>query len=325
MNASAEQLPAPSLLSRCGEAWGLRNMVFVRKMENIVFVCDRHTEKLYLRLTSPLRRRHPEIEAELNWIEHLAKWGLRVPQLIPNREGKRITSFTEGEQHFEAVVFSEMRGEHPSKEMASDPQFLKTLGALIATMHQASECYEKTPRAKREEWFEERGLRHALAAAAVSEHSTLRRGLEERTAWMRQLQKTPTTYGLIHADLGALNLFLEKDGSIGLIDFDDSCYHWFAFDLAIVIFSMAGRHGHVTSQPEEKQWLANLLEGYRRVRLLSQEEVDLIFSFIHFACLRLFFWIEHHESLHTFHEDALDKVAQLKQWTKLRIESTEIF
>lgn len=316
----AEQFPSDSLLSHCAEAWGLRNIEFVRKMENIVFACDRGAEKVYLRLTTPLRRARPEIEAEINWIEHLAKWGLRVPLLIPDREGNKISSYTEGKQHFEAVVFAAMVGEHPSQDIAVDPKFLKTLGALIAKMHQASQCYETAHQGiRREEWFEERGLRHALAALAVSNQPTLRRRLEETVSWMQQLPRTPEAYGLIHADLGALNLFVEEDSSIGIIDFDDSCYHWFIFDLAIVIYSMARRCGHKTSQTEEAKWLADILEGYRTVRPLHQKEVDLIPRFIDFACLRLFFWIEHHESLHTFHDDAIDKVTQIKQWAMDRI------
>lgn len=62
-----------------------------------------------------------------------------------------------------------------------------------------------------------------------------------------------------------------------------------------------------------------LVEGYRTVRSLSQQEIDLIPKFIDFACLRFFFWIKHHEALHTFHNDAIEKIAQLKQWTMNRI------
>lgn len=322
MNAPAEQFPSHHLLSLCSKGWGLHNILFVRKMENIVFACDSAVGKVYLRLTTPLRRTRAEIEAEINWIEHLAKWGLKVPLLIPDREGNKIASFTEGKQHFEAVVFSAIRGEHPSKDIVVDPKFLKTLGGLIAKMHQASQCYEGAHQGmKREEWFEERGLRHALKASATSKQSMLRRRLEEAVSWMKQLQQTPEIYGLIHADLGALNLFIEEDSSIGIIDFDDSCYHWFVFDLAIVIFSMAGRFEHATAQPIETKWLADLVEGYRTVLPLNQKEIDLIPRFIDFACLRLFFWIEDHESLHTFHEDAIDKVAQLKKWTIGRIKA----
>lgn len=320
MTSPIEQLPSNELLTHCAKVWGLSNIVFVRKMENIVYACDSDVGRVYLRLTTPLRRARAEIQAELNWIEHLAKSGLKVPRLIQDKSGNKISSFSEGKQHYEAVVFSALEGEHPSKDIAKNPKFLKTLGGLIAQMHLASQHYEGTHQGtKREDWFEERGLRHALAAAKQSKEFSLRNRLEETLSWMNSLDRTSENYGLVHADLGALNLFIEEDDSIGIIDFDDSCYHWFAFDLAIVIFSMAIRFEHSKPQSEEVKWLDNLVEGYRTVRPLNQEEVDLIPRFIDFACLRLFFWIEHHQLLNTFHDDAIGRVAHLKEWAKTRI------
>lgn len=320
MHSPIEQLPSQSLLNRCAEGWGLRDFTFVRKMENIVYACETDNGKVFLRLTTPLRRTRAEIEAELNWIGHLARCGLNVPRLLPDRDGNRILSLTEGSQHYEAVVFSEIVGVHPSKEIAFDPKFLKTLGALIGKMHLASQCYEAAHQGgKREEWYEERGLRHALTAAASSNQAALRKRLEDAVSWMKQLDRILENYGLVHADLGTLNLFIGDDSTISVIDFDDSCYHWFAFDLAIVIFSMAGRFGHTAKSQEEEVWLSHLLEGYRTVLPIKEKEISLIPKFVDFACLRLFFWIEHHEKLNTFHKDALEKVSKQKQWLTSRL------
>lgn len=322
MISPIEQLPSQKLLDHCAVVWGLSNITFVRKMENIVYSCDSDKGKVFVRLTTPLRRARAEIQAEINWIEHLAKSGLRVPRVIQDKSGNKIVSLSEANQHFEAVVFSGLQGDHPSKEIAKDPKFLRTLGRLIAQMHLASQRYEGTHQGvKREDWFDERGLRHALAAAKQSKEYSLRDRLEKSIACMHSLPKVHENYGLVHADLGALNLFVEEDESIGIIDFDDSCYHWFAFDLAIVVFSMASRFDQATPQPEEAKWLKDLVEGYQTIRPLSQEEIDLIPLFIDFACLRLFFWIEHHQLLKTFHEDAIDKVNHLKEWVKGRVSS----
>ncbi len=308
-----EALPSQSLLKYCASAWGLKNLAFIRKMENIVYSADSKEGKVYLRLTSPLRRGKPEIEAEIHWIEHLASSGIAVPKLIPGRKGNKIVSLHENNQQFEAVVFKEVRGGHPSIEVATSPAFLRKLGALIAKMHLASERYEKLHH-KREEWFEERGLRHALTGAANSAQIALRSQLKSMVAQLHQLPRTPSTYGLIHADLGALNLFVSDDNSIVIIDFDDSCYHWFVFDLAIVLFSIEGRFREDALLPDLAKWLKDLLEGYQSVRLLSQDEIDRIPFLIRYAQLRLYFWIEYHESLNTFHKDAIEKVRGIKEW-----------
>lgn len=323
MNTTIEAMPSESLLRQCREAWGLSDLTFIRKMENIVYACMIDGQKCFLRLTSPIRRARPEIEAELYWIEHLARCGLSVPRVIFDKSGSKILSLDDDLQHFEAVVFSAISGEHPSEKVASDPAFLRKLGALIATMHEACRQYEASHKGvRREEWYQERGLRHALAAAATSQHALLRTKLEDALTWIRTLSRNSENYGLVHADLGALNLFVEEESTISIIDFDDSCYHWFAFDLAIVIYSMAGRFGHQQPDPIEQKWLAHLLEGYRSIRSFSEDEEKLIPKFMAFAALRLFFWIEHHEQLGTFHDDVLENIQKLKAWAKDRVGSS---
>lgn len=315
-------MPSESALASLAKHWNLHNIVFIRKMENIVFSCGCPSGKVYLRLTTPLRRKKPEIVAEIHWIEHLAKSGLKVPKILPDASGNKVVSFLDGDQHSEAVVFSAITGEHPQKHVVTTPQFLKTLGSLIAKMHKASQGYTH-PGEKREEWLQERGLRHALIAAKTSKEIVLRDLLEKSLSWMKGLPRDESNYGLVHADLGALNLFIGEDDTIGIIDFDDSCYHWYAFDLAIVIFSMAGRFEHTHSRPEEMEWLSHLLTGYRTVRPCSEQEALLIPRFIQFAALRLFFWIQSHEAMGTFHADALEKVKKLTLWAKNRVINTQ--
>ena len=67
MTLPIEQLPSQELLDHCAKAWDLSNITFVRKMENIVYGCDSSIGKVYLRLTTPLRRARAEIQAEVNW------------------------------------------------------------------------------------------------------------------------------------------------------------------------------------------------------------------------------------------------------------------
>jgi len=322
MDKQIEQFPSPRALDTLAEKWDLSDITFVRKMENIVFSCQSPSGKVYLRLTTPLRRKKPEILAEIQWIEHLAKSGLHVPKIISDKEGQKVVSITDGTQHYEAVVFSEIKGEHPKEETVITPQFLQKLGAIMGKMHEASIGY---PRSFREEWSHERGIRHALEAAKISNDKRLSTQFKKAIAWIESLPRNATNYGLVHADLGALNMFIGDDETIGIIDFDDSCYHWFAFDLAIILFSMAGRFKQAKFGPTEAQWLTHLLIGYRKIRSFSEEEVHWIPRFITFAALRLFFWIESHQILGTFHEDAVEKVARIKEWVKKWAENSNDF
>ncbi len=319
MNAQ-EEIPSDEDLAIIGQSWQLTQFQFVQKVENMVFSAQRFGERVFLRLTSPLRRNRDEITAELAWIDFLHKDGLSVIRPIKNSDGHLcITAHTSKNQRFEAVVFAEVVGSHPSPETAQSPAFLFRLGSIIAKMHLSSIKCGRT--FLREDWFHERGLRNArLAAETTNSHLELKSQLLASIAWMESLSKSQNNYGLVHADLGTQNLFVNSDGDITIMDFDDSCFHWFAFDLAIVIFALAARSRHERFDKTEQQWLHDLLTGYRSVRELDREEEAKIPRFIHFACLRLFFWIQSHLELETIAEENMPRIKQSLAWSKKRAE-----
>ncbi|HXW53125.1 MAG TPA: phosphotransferase [Myxococcota bacterium] len=311
-----EALPSNEALAIIGRGWGLKNFKFVRKMENIVYSGEIDGKRVFLRLTSPLRRNKDEINAELAWLDFLRGEGLPVVTPLKDMNGDlSITANVYGQQ-FEACVFAEASGEHPSKELMESPDFLFKLGALMARMHLASIKFGSS--SKREDWYHERGLRHAREAAATTAHLALKERLSENITWMEGLSRTRENYGLIHADIGIGNLFVDADGSITVIDFDDCCYHWYVADLAAVIYLLAWSLGHEKFDATEKSWLKNLLLGYRSVRSLSETDELLVPRFIEFFCLRVFFWIEYHQNLQTFRDEALPKVNEAKDWAAKR-------
>lgn len=326
MNISElECLPSEECLAEIGRFWNVENFHFIRKMENIVYSCERDGGRFFLRLTSSLRRSQEEIRAELEWIDFLQQQKLPVVQVLKNHHGDLSQRVQCNEEFYEACVFQEISGRHPSEEeMVGEKKFLFRLGALIAKMHTATAGYSPKGLWKRENWDDERGFRHACEAANSSKIPFFMERLKECIAWLRSLEISRENYGLIHADLGLLNLFVQDDESISVIDFDDSCYHWFAFDLAFVIYSIALNSHHGEFDREEQNWLENLLKGYRSVREFRETDVELIPGFIEFACLRIFFWIEYHENLSTFRDEALVGVAKTKQWAVDRLNKNSL-
>jgi len=184
-----EEMPNDVMLDTCRSAWNLSDITFVRKMENIVFSCQRQNETVFLRLTTPFRRSKPQIESELHFLSHLNDAGLRVPKVIKNNQGQSQMTIQQNHQQYEAVVFSQITGEHPSNELITTAHYLKSLGSLIATMHQITQKYESL--SNREHWFEERGLRHAMETAKTSPHKEMREKLDSMIAWCNSLEKTP--------------------------------------------------------------------------------------------------------------------------------------
>jgi Ser/Thr protein kinase RdoA (MazF antagonist) len=49
-----------------------------------------------------------------------------------------------------------------------------------------------------------------------------------------KLPRGADSYGLIHADPEPWNMLLHN-GEITFVDFDECCYHWFVFDLAVAL------------------------------------------------------------------------------------------
>jgi Ser/Thr protein kinase RdoA (MazF antagonist) len=199
---------------------------------------------------------------------------------------------------------------------------LHSLGALIAAMHLKTELYKPSISVLRETWDKERGFRHAHCALSRTTNTFMKAKFLEAHQWLLSLKQSMENYGLIHADFVSHNLFIDEAQIIHVIDFDDSCYHWHAFDLAIVIYHLALDDSREVSSAEENIWLEHLLEGYRSVHPLNENEAKNISKFVNFACLRLYFWIEDHQHLDTFMDDAKPHVEKLKKWAEARIRNS---
>ena len=93
----------------------------------------------------------------------------------------------------------------------------------------------------------------------------------------------------MHADTRLANL-LVHEGSVSVIDFDDSGFSWYLYDLgtSVSFFEHA---------PEVPALVDAWLEGYRRAGQLSAEDQAEIWTFIMFRRLLLVAWIGSHRAV----------------------------
>jgi amicoumacin kinase len=75
------------------------------------------------------------------------------------------------------------------------------------------------------------------------------------------------TFGLIHGDFGETNYRFQKD-KLKIFDFDDCCYHWFLYDIAVTIYPHGWRR-------EGRQLLDWLLEGYAEKMPIAAKLSDI--------------------------------------------------
>jgi Ser/Thr protein kinase RdoA (MazF antagonist) len=224
----------------------------------------------YLRLTSSRNKTKSHIEAELDFISYLRRGGVSAMLPISSAAGKFIEEIAfEGDTLF-ACVFEEAEGERFRYDSTKpDEEHFKLRGRTVGQIHALAKNYIPTGRFRRFAWDEDKLLSEADRFLPKSEKQIWRSfdGLKER---LQDYAKSNQTYGLIHGDFGETN-YRCRDGRLNIFDFDDSCYHWFVYDISIMIYP----HGWRREGLKLLDWL---LEGYsERMRLSTTLEEVTIF------------------------------------------------
>jgi Ser/Thr protein kinase RdoA (MazF antagonist) len=93
----------------------------------------------------------------------------------------------------------------------------------------------------------------------------------------------------VHADLHLANL-LVHDTHLRIIDFDDCGFSWFMYDFATAV-------SFIEHQPNVPELLDAWLEGYRRVRLLPEEDLAEIPTFVVLRRILLSAWFASHSEV----------------------------
>ncbi|MGH3410478.1 MAG: phosphotransferase enzyme family protein, partial [Streptosporangiaceae bacterium] len=98
----------------------------------------------------------------------------------------------------------------------------------------------------------------------------------------------PGRFGLVHADTRLANLLVDG-GRVSVIDFDDSGFSWFLYDVGTAV-------SFFEHQPHVPELVDSWLSGYRRVLSLPAEDEAEIWTFIMFRRLLLVAWIGSHQA-----------------------------
>ena len=261
------------LANAASELWrGIAgSLQHVSDSANCVYSFIDSGERRYLRLTSSHDRTRGQIEAELDFIAYLHQGGVRAMLPISSTAGRLIEEIPVASSFFFACVFNEAKGErfrYDSTKLNRDHFRLR--GRVLGRIHALSQTYVPSRNFRRFAWDEDKLLLHADQFLPKSERIVWREyeAIKER---LRDFPKSSQTYGLIHGDFGETN-YRHRDDRLNIFDFDDCCYHWFVYDLAITICP----HGW---RKEGLKLLAWLLEGY-----FESMQLDLTLSDVTMFC-----------------------------------------
>ncbi|MCB5410380.1 phosphotransferase enzyme family protein [Pseudogemmobacter faecipullorum] len=299
--------------------WGLSPQTALHLLalsENATFLASDPDvpRQIVIRVHRPGYHSLAEICSELDWIAALKQDSrLILPATIAALSGERVISFEDQGQSRYVVASEFLEGVEPGPGTALIPGF-RLLGAISARLHQHARTWQRPAGFTRKAWdyagaFGENPVwgrwQDALDLTPEGREilSEAQECLGQRLAAYGQ---DPARYGVIHSDLRLANLLLRGE-EIAVIDFDDSGFSWFVYDLASALT-------FCETEPEVPQMIQSWIEGYCEVHPLSGEDIAMIPSFLMYRRFTISAWISTHA------ETATARAAGLGQYTRETVE-----
>lgn len=225
-----------------------------------------------LRLTHSTHRTPAQVNAELEWLDFLARRGLSVARPLPSARGALLEEIDVADGRFLAVTFERARGERVRADTLTD-DVLRAWGRLLGKMHALTESYVPSDPNGRPRWDDE-GYVHVRSQAPATVEPRIIEMFDAVVSRLQAVPETTTNFGLVHNDAHTGN-FLEHEGTLTLFDFDDASLNFKANDLAMALY-----YGLWMARDDKvafgDRFLSRMLEGYREERAIGADELRLI-------------------------------------------------
>ena len=250
---------------------------------NTTYRIDNDDGRYVLRISRPGWRTQEEIRSEATWLRAIRRdTELVVPKPVPNGEGDLVTTAdARGVPEARHCVLFRWVGGQRYRDRLS-PVAMERIGRFTARLHTyVIETFEPPPDFQRPsvQWGTEEepgdlqsvmreGMEQGASITAPEDLATYTLARHHLQEAMQALDRDPTMYNLIHADLHLNNCLFHK-GKVHAIDFDDCGWGHFLYDLAVTQWYFQGRQ-------EYGELCAAHLKGYREVRPLSEDEEAML-------------------------------------------------
>ena len=278
--------------------WGLAEaapLTLLNISENATYLAHDAAgdRRIVLRVHRPGYHTQAEILSELDWIDALRHSGsVETPCPLRPLDGSAFCSFADHAGHYQVAAFSHMSGVQP--QGGDLPKWFARLGAVNARLHSQSRAWVRPPGFVRKTWnFETTvGLhaywgdwRQALGLDAAG-HAIVARVLTLLKAETDRYSALPDRFGLIHCDMRLANLLVDGD-RLGVIDFDDCGFSWYAYDFAAAV-------SFLEHEPFLPDLLAAWAAGYRSAAPLAKEDEAALPMFVMLRRIQLTAWVASH-------------------------------
>jgi len=256
-------------VGRVAALFGIEQAVRIGGFENLLLRSTEPTGRI-LRLTHGSRRSADLLQAEMEFVGHLASEGVPVVTPVPSSDSRLVEEFsTSNGDRLLVTCFLEAPGRHlgPGEWAGSS---IESYGALVGSMHHVAATFEPTM-ARRPSWTD------AVFDGGISASAETDPALHERWSNARSVARSHPAEGdalLIHRDAHAGNLLGTEGGRLTLLDFDDSAYGTRTHDIAIVLFYwLMGAHDEEFTSTV-RRFFNRFVAGYERWAMLPADWPD---------------------------------------------------
>jgi Ser/Thr protein kinase RdoA (MazF antagonist) len=230
-----------------------------------------------LRLHWPGYHSDGAIKSELEWLHSLSEAGFPVPQPVATTEGELsvLVSVPGVPESRRCSLLRWVKGRIAMKRV--QPWHMRAIGSLMARLHNHAlrwkppQGFERRHYDRNGLWGDDTGTGYSATEVLQKMPSRYFEAFIEVTTRVEQVMddwdKKPDVYGLIHADLGTKANVLFCGGEARPIDFDDSGFGYWMYDLAIPLCDWEGENVWST-------YRIALLEGYLEIRSIPKEQLD---------------------------------------------------
>ena len=204
------------------------------------------------------------------------------------------------------------------------PNTYQLWGQVMGNMHRLTKLYAPSPGiVPRPQWDHE--TVHTLVVdGAVHDLSAQYLELQGAIAWLRSLDQSKESFGLIHCDLHYGNFFVHNN-RMTVFDFDDSCYHWFAYDVAVPLFLLQFSFARENMPFDDSEFLTNFFRGYQQENSLEQTWHDSITPFLRYRAILLHYWCRLQIARNALSGNTIDWCQECANWTETVIIGSPFF
>ena len=273
-------------------------------VENSNFLLETERGRYILTLYEK-RTKREDLPFFLGLMDHLAAKGLACPTPLHRTDGSTLGTLC-GKP---AAIVSFLAGVWPRRVGLGH---CAPVGEALARLHVAGRDFSLS-RANALGPGGWRPLFEACAARADTVEAGLGEALRRELEFLDRHWPANLPQGVIHADLFPDNVFFLDDAFSGMIDFYFACNDFLAYDLAICLNAWCFEADGAFNATKARR----LVQGYRRQRELSAEELAALPVFargsaLRFLLTRLYDWLNQPPGAFVKPKDPLEYAKKLR-------------